>query len=1058
MRELFRNGHLRRWSGTTLAVVLVFVCAAAPVAAASRSVALRSHARAARVEARPTLVDGVARAVSVASADCNRDGRADVVAGYDVPDGGVVAIYAGTRSGLATEPVLVSLPVAPDFLVAGDVNGDGRADIVAASRGASDLLLLRATPNGDFSAPEPVHVAGSVTALASGQFGGLDGRTDVAVGVSGADGSRAVVLSLVDGVPLVETASIGMPAPVQSFAFGQFDASSPLDLAIAAGDTLSLVHGERFPTSAAAPQVETRQVGHSLASIDAVPIAGSYGSAIAMLYGDGSLGMLQPSGSNRAPGELASWDEHSVGSGIRPGATRVFAANTTGTSDSDLVVIDPVLSSLDVVHTAVSPATKSSDVEPLVTGTEIVAAVALRLNGDALSDVVAFGPDSVAPIVRTSSPRTTFTVVNTNDTGAGSLRDAITLANASSGADLITFAIPGSNFTITPASALPTITEAVTIDGTTQPGFAGTPIVEIDGSGITPVVDGLAVTAASCTIRGLVINLFKGAGVKIDGANNNIVEGCYIGTDPAGAADLGNGGDGVLLLAGTGNAIGGPGDSANLISGNGSDGVHVETGIAIGNTIAGNKIGTNAAGTAAIANSGSGVALGPGAGNNTVGGLADSAGNLISGNGTSGVAVGGADATGNLIENNTIGEKGDGSAGLPNGTNGVSIGAFDNTVFANRIAFNNGAGILCGPAGTGNMFTANSIDDNGGLGIDLMPTGSTPNDSGDADGGPNGTQNFPVLTSATVEGTTTTIVGMLSSMPSTQYRIEFFSSPACDPSGFGEGATFLGFTNVTTSASGNVPFTLNLNFAVAESAAITATATNPTGSTSEFSACVSAATDADISVTQQSSPDPVPTGSLLTYTITITNAGPLAAANVMLLGSTPSGTTFQSITASSGTFETPGTGGVGAVTGNFGTLGIGASIVVTYKVLVIGPAGQTITNTVFAGSSTPDPNTANNTSTESTATIEPPVITSITKLTGGGKPFRVKITGSNLQPGVAVIIGTDIAPWPDVKYKDSTMIVLRKGGPLKAKFPKGVPVQIEVRNPDGGVATATFTR
>ena len=126
--------------------------------------------------------------------------------------------------------------------------------------------------------------------------------------------------------------------------------------------------------------------------------------------------------------------------------------------------------------------------------------------------------------------------------------------------------------------------------------------------------------------------------------------------------------------------------------------------------------------------------------------------------------------------------------------------------------------------------------------------------------------------------------------------------------------------------------------------------------------------------------------------------------------------------------------------------------------LVIGPSGQAITNTVFAGSSTPDPNTANNTSTEVTNAVAPPVITSITKLASSGKPVKIKITGSNFQPGVVVFIGTDITPWPDVKYKDSTMLVLRKGGPLKAKFPKGVPTPIEVRNPDGGSATATYTR
>jgi len=125
---------------------------------------------------------------------------------------------------------------------------------------------------------------------------------------------------------------------------------------------------------------------------------------------------------------------------------------------------------------------------------------------------------------------------------------------------------------------------------------------------------------------------------------------------------------------------------------------------------------------------------------------------------------------------------------------------------------------------------------------------------------------------------------------------------------------------------------------------------------------------------------------------------------------------------------------------------------------VVGPAGQQIVNTVFVDSSTPDPNMENNTATETTNVIAPPIITSITKLTGGGKPFRVRINGANLQPGLVVFIGASRTPWPDVKYKDSTQITLRKGGPLKALFPKGVPVEITVTNPDGGTASGTLTR
>src|SRR5947209_3346183 len=100
-----------------------------------------------------------------------------------------------------------------------------------------------------------------------------------------------------------------------------------------------------------------------------------------------------------------------------------------------------------------------------------------------------------------------FQVTNTGDSGAGSIRQAILDANAAVGADNITFNIPGAGVhTISPASVLPDITDTVTVDATTQPGFAGTPLIELDGSGVTG--SGLTLAAGSDrnTVRGRVLN------------------------------------------------------------------------------------------------------------------------------------------------------------------------------------------------------------------------------------------------------------------------------------------------------------------------------------------------------------------------------------------------------------------------------------------------------------------------------------------------------------------------------------------------------------------------
>ncbi len=174
----------------------------------------------------------------------------------------------------------------------------------------------------------------------------------------------------------------------------------------------------------------------------------------------------------------------------------------------------------------------------------------------------------------------TFIVLNTNDGGADSLRQAILDANASAGIrDTIAFNIPGAGVhTIRPLTALPTITDPVTIDGTTQPGSGGTPAIELDGSAATPGSDGLVITAGGSTVRGLIINRFRatnadgsgdgGLGIILRTLGGNTIAGDYIGTDPTGtitdpdgtpgnADDLGNRGIGLFIDGSPDNTIGG---------------------------------------------------------------------------------------------------------------------------------------------------------------------------------------------------------------------------------------------------------------------------------------------------------------------------------------------------------------------------------------------------------------------------------------------------------------------------------------------------------------------
>ena len=137
-----------------------------------------------------------------------------------------------------------------------------------------------------------------------------------------------------------------------------------------------------------------------------------------------------------------------------------------------------------------------------------------------------------------------------------------------------------------------------------------------------------------------------------------------------------------------------------------------------------------------------------------------------------------------------------------------------------------------------NAILSNSIFANAGLGIDLFRDGVTANDPGDGDSGGNQRQNFPVLTSASRDGVSTTIAGTLNSSPNLSYTLEFFASAVAEPSGFGEGQRFLGSSTVTTDDTREGGFTVTLDAAVAEGASITATATDANNNTSEFSAAI----------------------------------------------------------------------------------------------------------------------------------------------------------------------------------------------------------------------------
>ena len=336
-------------------------------------------------------------------------------------------------------------------------------------------------------------------------------------------------------------------------------------------------------------------------------------------------------------------------------------------------------------------------------------------------------------------------------------------------------------------------------------------LIGLGVDGTTPVGNQIGIyaeTAFNATLGATLIggtsetmrNVISGNNGGIDYASaNTTVQGNYIGTDVSGTLSRGNGAYGIEIVgdhrstadpSATDITVGGTAAGAgNLISGNNLGGISVRNGNA---TIQGNKIGTQLDGTSPLGNAAEGIrvfnVLADPVLQVAVGGMADGAGNTIAFNGV-----------------------------------GVSVEASTVTVLRNSI-FSNGS---------------NDPLNEQGLGIDLSFGGGgvTPNDDGDVDTGPNGFQNYPVLTSARVANSSVQIIGALDSSPNTTYRVEFFGNDGVDPSNYGEGKTFLGSTDLTTDSSGHADIDVSFP-ALAGSLRATSTATDPSGNTSEFSASI----------------------------------------------------------------------------------------------------------------------------------------------------------------------------------------------------------------------------
>ena len=462
----------------------------------------------------------------------------------------------------------------------------------------------------------------------------------------------------------------------------------------------------------------------------------------------------------------------------------------------------------------------------------------------------------------------TFTVTNTNDSGAGSLREAILGANGAAGLDTIAFNVSGAGCTggvctIAPTTQLPNISSPVLIDGYTQAGSSANTVTQgalntvlkvvISGSSI-PGANGLSLISggAGSTIRGLVVNGFNN-GIASLSSDGNIVRGCFLGVNAGGTTRSPNN-FGIDAEFSDDFILGGPAPAdRNLVSGQTQTNIQVFSSSNV--TIENNLIGPDISSIVALGPTTQGIAVAINAQGTVI------RGNVIGGASEGILLVNMNDAvTGMTVRGNWIGTDVTETHRIGNIAAGMRIKGRDIAIGGtglgegNVIAFNDGAGILVEYDFSNvvrNPIRGNSIYSNGEraqilqipstLGIDLLEGSSyglTINDLDDADLGPNGNQNFPIISSAVSAGGDTTVHGRLNSTPSSTFTLDFYVNDACvaRPQDYLQGKEYAGSADISTDANGDATINVVLDgLTLAPGASVTATATDASGNTSEFS-------------------------------------------------------------------------------------------------------------------------------------------------------------------------------------------------------------------------------
>ncbi|HET9667035.1 MAG TPA: FG-GAP-like repeat-containing protein, partial [Desertimonas sp.] len=683
----------------------------------------------------PAIVALPTEPQNVVAADFNRDGNVDLALAGDT--GPLVMILHGNGNGTFQPTTTIGTTTTFSTVVTDDVNNDTNPDLVVHQEEVGLVIILGNGAAG-FQPPTTIPITDISGIIKTGDLTG-DGFADLILGSVPSTGAE-LHLYVGDGLGgFTRSVMIGDPALTDGApAVGDLDSDGDLDVVWGrSGGGVAIQLNNGSGTFAAAIYLASPQVGQILVADYngdgrpdlALPIEDAPQSQFLVFLNtcdqppaDVQITLVPPAGPV-LEGENFAYNVAAVNNGPNAaigvqldftfGASAAFVS--VGGAGSCSVAGTRVTCQVGTLASGAAAAF-TIVVQPRASHTLPSTAGVTALTSDPNpGNNAAFASTTVTP------GASTLVVTNTNRSGPGSLYQAIVDANDPGPRDTITFNIPGPGpHTIAPTGDLPDITQPVVIDGTTQPDYAGTPLIEINGQNAGTAF-GLVVNGSNSIVRGLAINRFHHVGIVLSGAGGHRLEANFIGTNTSGTAALGNLEQGVFISS-PNNVIGGAtAAERNVISGNTAQGVIILGAAATGNVVSGNFIGSNVSGTARIPNGGAGVAVINGASDNTIGGTTAGAGNLISGNTGPGVTINTAGTTRNTVAGNLIGVNAAGSAALFNGNSGVVLntGTTNNTVGGtttaarNVISGNNQSGVSVSGAGTsGNTVAGNHIGTN----------------------------------------------------------------------------------------------------------------------------------------------------------------------------------------------------------------------------------------------------------------------------------------------------------------------------------------------------------